>query len=223
MIKVALIDDHQLFRKSLTLLVNSFDGITTVFDTNDGTSLFTFLATSSIDILLLDLQMPIMDGFEVCRLLKIKHPEVKILVVSQLTTKEAVHKVMELGANGFFTKNSPPEQLQAAIISVMEKDYYFDIELSAVIREVILWEKRLAFSSFASHNSHFSKREIEIIMLSCREYSSKEIASHLFISVRTVEKHRNHIMEKSSSKNFIGAILYALQHNYISLEDLKTS
>lgn len=220
MVTVALVDDHQLFRKSLSLLLNSFEGISAVFDTDNGKNLLEFLGDSSLDVALLDLQMPLMDGYELCKLLRNDYPEVKIIIVSQLTTKESVHKVMELGANGFFTKNSPPEQLEIAIKSVMEKDYYFDLELSAVIREAILWEKKIPGNSFNHSNMNFSRREIEIIMLSCREFSSKEIATHLFISVRTVEKHRNHIMEKSNSKNFIGAILYALKNQYISLGDI---
>lgn len=220
MVTVALVDDHQLFRKSLCLLLNSFEGISTVFDTDNGKNLLDFLEVSSLDVALLDLQMPLMDGYELCRQLRSNYPQVKIIIVSQLTTKEAVHKVMELGANGFFTKNSMPEQLEVAIKSVMEKDYYFDLELSAVIREAILWEKKIPANFFANGNISFSRREIEIMMLSCREFSSKEIASNLYISVRTVEKHRNHIMEKSNSKNFIGAILYALKNQYISLNDI---
>jgi len=221
MITVALVDDHQLFRKSLSVLLNSFESITTVFDTDDGKSLLEFLKNSPLDVALLDLQMPLMDGYELCKLLRESYPQVKIVVVSQLTTKEAVHKVIELGANGFFTKNSQPEQLEVAIKSVMEKDYYFDLELSAVIREAILWEKKKPGPDFNTVTGNsFSRREIEIIVLSCREFSSKEIASRLYISVRTVEKHRNHIMEKANSKNFIGAILYALKRNYINLDDI---
>lgn len=220
MITVALVDDHQLFRKSLSLLINTFNDISIVFDTDNGNNLLEFLEEGELDVALLDLQMPLMDGYELCGSLKERYPKVKILIVSQLNTKEAVHKVMELGANGFFTKNSPPEQLETAIKSVMEKEYYFDLELSTVIREAILWEKKLYGSTFAVNCNNFSKREIEIIILSCREFSSKEIANQLFISVRTVEKHRNHIMEKAHSKNFIGAILFALKKNLIAFEDI---
>ena len=220
MISIALIDDHQLFRKSLALLLNTFDNFNIVFDSDNGKSLLDFLEYSKVDVVLLDIQMPLMDGYELCKLLKATHPDVKILVISQLTTKEAVHKIMELEANGFFTKNSPPEQLELAIKSIMEKDYYFDIELSAVLREAILWGKKSPAIPSGTHVTNFSRREIEIILLSCKEFSSKEIASKLFISVRTVEKHRNRIMERASSKNFIGAILYALKKNYIILEDI---
>ncbi|MBC8884037.1 response regulator transcription factor [Flavobacterium piscinae] len=143
MIRIALVDDHQLFRKSLTLLLSTFEGVEVVFDTDNGTILLEKLDSGEpIDVVLLDIQMPILDGFEICKLLKKNYPDVKILIVSQLTTKEAVHKIMDCGANGFFTKNSPPELLEQAIKNVIYKDYYFDMELVAVVREAILWEKK---------------------------------------------------------------------------------
>ena len=220
MISIALIDDHQLFRKSLLAFLNSFDGIKVTFDTDDGKSLLKFLNDNLVDIVLLDIQMPIMDGFELCKLIKYHYPKIKILVVSQLNTREAVHKVMELGANGFFTKNSSPEQLETAIKSVIEKDYYFDLELSKVIREAILWEKKTSVKLNLVQLVHFSEREIEVIKLSCRELSSKQIADKLFISIRTVEKHRNRIMERTNAKNFIGSILYAIKHQFINLDEI---
>ena len=105
MIKVALVDDHQLFRKSLSLLLSSFEGIEIMHDTNDGLAFLKFAETEVIDVVLLDIQMPILDGYEVCKRLKLINPEAKILIISQLTSKEAIHQIMECGANGFFTKN----------------------------------------------------------------------------------------------------------------------
>jgi len=220
MITLALVDDHQLFRKSLAVLLNTFDGVSVVYDTNNGQLLLDFLENNTVDMVLLDIQMPIMTGFEICEYLKINYPDIKVLIISQLTTKEAVHKVMELGANGFFTKNSPPEQLEMAINSIIEKDYYFDLELSAVIREAILWEKKTAVKLSHETAVQLSHREIEIIKLSCKGFSSKEIATTLFISLRTVEKHRNRIIEKCGCKNFIEVILFALKNNFIDLEAL---
>ncbi len=220
MIRIGLVDDHQLFRKSLSLLLGSYEGLLPVFDSDDGNEMISFLKTDAIDIALIDIQMPLMDGYELSSQLRRDYPQVKILIVSQLTTKEAVHKVMEIGANGFFTKNSPPEQLERAIKSVMDKDYYFDIALSAVLREAILWEKVKKNNHHEIEIGSFTGREIEIIKLSCQEYSSKGIASKLFISVRTVEKHRNRIMEKANAKNFIGAIVYALKKHFIAIDDI---
>ena len=219
MIKVALVDDHQLFRKSLSLLLSSCEGISVVYDTHDGMAFLKYLEEAEIDVLLLDLEMPIINGYEVCKQAKSIDSDLKVVILSQLTSKEAVHQVMEIGANGYFTKNSSPDILEDAIRNVFDKDYYFDIALSTVIREALLWKrKRNTFSDTPS--VHLTTREIEIIQLATKEKCSKEIADLLNISTRTVEKHRKHIMEKTDSKNFIGVILYALKSNLILLEDV---
>jgi two-component system response regulator DegU len=220
MIKIALVDDHKLFRKSLSLLMNSFNGISVVFDSADGYNFLQYIEETDIDVLLLDIEMPILNGFEVCSKAKLIDPKLKIIILSQLTSKEAVHKVMEIGANGYFTKNSSPEMLEEAINNVMDKDYYFDISLSSVIREALLWNKKRT-STIETDKVSLTSREIEIVQLATREKCSKEIADSLNISTRTVEKHRKHIMEKTQSKNFIGVILYALKHNLIKLDEFK--
>lgn len=220
MIKIALVDDHQLFRKSLSLLISTFEGIEVTYETSDGLAFLEVAKTEYLDVLLLDIQMPILDGYEVCKRLKLVNSEIKILIISQLTSKEVVHQIMECGANGFFTKNSPPELLEHAIKSVIEKDYYFDMELASVVREAILWEKKSNYTTDLSSEISFTSREIEIIKMIAQEMSSKDIGDALFISNRTVEKHRIKIMEKTSAKNFIGVVLYALRANLIQLNEL---
>jgi DNA-binding NarL/FixJ family response regulator len=217
MIKVALVDDHQLFRKSLSLLLSSFEGISVVYDTQDGMSFLKYLEDTEIDVLLLDLEMPIVNGYDVCKQAKIIDPNLKVIILSQLTSKEAVHKVMEIGANGYFTKNSSPDMLEAAIKNVLDKDYYFDIALSTVIREALLWKKKRPSFLDILPTAYLTPREIEIVQLATQEKCSKEIADILSISTRTVEQHRKHIMEKTESKNFIGVVLYALKNQLIEL------
>ena len=220
MIKVAFVDDHQLFRKSLSLLISTFDGIQVTYDTDDGLAFLEVAKREFFDVLLLDIQMSIIDGYEVCKRLKEINSDIKILIISQLTSKEVVHQIMECGANGFFTKNSPPDLLEHAIKSVIEKDYYFDMELAAVVREAILWEKKSDQNLEVTLAISLTTREIEIIKMVSQEMSSKEIGEALFISNRTVEKHRIRIMEKTSSKNFIGVVLFALRANLIKLTEL---
>jgi DNA-binding NarL/FixJ family response regulator len=127
---------------------------------------------------------------------------------------------MECGANGFFTKNSPPELLEQAIRGVINNDYYFDMELASVVREAILWQKKVNISNSSTPKVLLSSREIEIILMACKEMSSFEIGDKLCISSRTVEKHRKRIMEKTDSKNFIGVVLFALKNNSIYLDEL---
>lgn len=220
MIKVALVDDHQLFRKSLSLLIATFDGIQVDYDTDDGIAFLEEAKSNFFDVLLLDIQMPILDGFEVCKRLKLINPEIKILIISQFASKEVVHQIMDCGANGFFTKNSPPEQLEHAIKSVMDKDYYFDLELSTVLREAMLWQMDSGDAILVEEKVVLTGREIEVIKLASMQLSSVEIGDLLCISDRTVEKHRKRIMEKTGSKNFIGVILYALKTNAILLSEI---
>jgi two-component system response regulator DegU len=218
MLKIGIVDDHQLFRKGLALLVNSFKDAEVALEAGNGKELLDLLETITIDILLLDIQMPEMDGYETCTIVRERYPNIKVLIVSQLTTREAVHKIMEFGAHGFFSKNSDPYQLEHAILSINDKDFYFGKELGTIIREAILWEKKKAGSNIP--DIIISQREMEVIRLACKEYSSVEIADKLCITVRTVDTHRKRVMERTNSKNFIGVILYALKQGLLSIDEI---
>lgn len=213
--KVAIVDDHKLFRRSLNYLLASFEGIQVAFEAKDGKELLELLKTYSVELVLLDIEMPGMDGYRTCKALRKDFPAIKVLIVSQLTTKESIHTVMELGAHGFFSKNADPENLRNAILAIEEKDFYFDQQLGSVVREAMLQEK-IAITA----QGNISKRELEVLKLACKEYSSKEIADNLNIDVRTVEGHRSRLMKKTDSKNFLGVILYALKAGYIQVEEL---
>jgi two-component system, NarL family, response regulator DegU len=219
MLQIGLVDDHRLFRKSLALLIDAMDNAEVVLQAGNGKELLEQLESVAVDLVLLDIQMPEMDGYETCKQLRKLYPEVKILVISQLTTKESIHKVMELGANGFFSKDAEPERLENAIRDIWAKDYFFDDDLASVIREAILWEKRLPANLLASPVP-ITRRELEVIRLACKEMSSFEIADRLCINVRTVETHRKRIMEKTSSKNFIGVVLFSLRHGLLLMEEV---
>lgn len=222
--KVAIVDDHQLFRKSLAHLLNSFEDIEVVLQANNGKEFLECLDNHEIHLVLLDIQMPEMDGFQTCKVLRDKYPDIYVLIISQLTTKESIHKVMELGAHGFFTKNSDPDQLQNAILSIKDNGYYFGNELGSVIREVMLWEKKSVNTANDPYieidENCLTTREIEIIKLVSNGRSSKEISEILNINVRTVETHRKHIMEKTNSKNFIGVVVFALKYQLIALDEI---
>ncbi len=218
-LKLALIDDHLLFRRSMSLLINSFEGMQVLVDAAEGNQCLTILMTTPVDVLLLDIQMPVMDGYETCKQVKSKFPDVKILIVSQLSSRESIHKMMELGAHGYFTKNSNPDQLELAIRNVHEEGFYFGQELALVIKEAMLWENKNAIN-YDESKDLFSERELQIIKMICKEYKSKEIADKLFINVRTVESHRKNVMDKCNAKNIIGVILFSLKNGMITIDEL---
>jgi two-component system response regulator DegU len=219
MLKVGIVDDHRLFRKSLALLIGTFVDTEVHIDACNGREFLDKLEDTPIDLVLLDIEMPEMDGFATCAYLREHYPEIKVLIVSQLTTRESIHKIMELGADGYFTKNSDPAQLEQAITSLHQNGFYFGMELGNVLREAILWEKK-KLAKPADLPVALTPREIEIITMAARELSSTEIAAALNINVRTVDGHRNRLIEKTGAKNFIGVVLYALRHQFFLLEDL---
>jgi DNA-binding NarL/FixJ family response regulator len=218
--RVAIVDDHLLYRKSMTLLVNSFEGIHVIVDAENGQDFLDLLEDNLIDVVLLDIQMPVLDGYQTCKKLQENYPDLKILIVSQLSTRESIHRIMELGAHGYFTKNSNPEQLETAIKSVVEKGFYFGLELSSVVKEAMFWQQNNPNTLEEEEISTLSLRELQIVKLICSEKRSKEIADELFINVRTVEAHRKNIMDKTKTKNFIGVLLYALKNEILTIEEL---
>jgi DNA-binding NarL/FixJ family response regulator len=220
MFKIALVDDHELFRKSLIFVLEQLDSIEVVFDTNDGTLLLQYLQNNTVDLVLLDIQMPVMDGFTLCKKIKQLNADTKILTVSQLTTKESIHQIFESGANGFFSKNSSTDSFKEAVLSMIEKDYYFDISLSDVVKEAMIWKEKQDDRNLILDKDLLSPREKEIVFWSAKGFTCQQIADQLFISKRTVETHRKTIMEKTSCLNFIEVVVYGLKERIITLDDL---
>lgn len=219
LLKIAIVEDHLLIRKSMKVLINSFEGMEVVIDAGNGQTFLDEIVTCPVDIVLLDIQMPVMNGYETCKKLLQLNPDIKVLIVSQLTTKQSIHRIMSFGAHGYFTKNSAPEEVEAAIRSVNSHGYYFGSELGSVLREAILWDKKNVVEK-VNLNHKLSDRELEIIGLIFKEMSSEEIGNQLFISIRSVEAHRRNIMEKTCSQNVIGIILYVLKRKLINLQEL---
>lgn len=217
MIKVALLDDHPLIREGLKLIFSESKNIQVVYDSHDGYDFLSKIPHLDLDVAVLDIQMPIINGFELCQAIKEKYPDVLVLFLSFLNPNACIGKVMELGANGFISKNAPQHKLQEAILEVVEQHFYFDLEFSTVIEEASKWDQKQPNSSSTLPPALLSNREIEIISMIADEMSSKEIGDKLCISLRTVEMHRRRIMEKTASKNFIGVIVYALKHKIIEL------
>lgn len=217
--KIGILDDHRLFRKSLVMLVSSFDEAEVAVEAEKGSEFLQMAALSHLDVAILDIQMPEMSGYEVCQKLLSISPDTKILMVSQLSTRETLRQVMDCGAHGFITKNSDPEVLALALRNLSDKGFYLGPELGSVLKEA--YELEQALPNVADAENVFTPREKEIICLAAKEKSTAEIAAELFVHTRTVESHRNNMISKIGAKNFIGVILFALRHRIISFDDIK--
>lgn len=217
MLKIAITDDHTLFRKSLGMLLNSFNNMQVVLEASNGSELLEKLKTTNVDILLLDLQMPVLDGFETSRHVKEKYPEIKILILTLMSGADIIEKVINMGVNGYFTKNTPPNELENAIWNLKEDGFYFEDSLSQVINKILSTTDN---QTIKEHEVIFTERELEIIKLTAEGFKAREISKKLFISPKTVNNHKQNIQNKYKFENMMTAILYCINHNLINV-DLK--
>lgn len=218
MIRVALADDHTLFRKSLRILINSFDDCEVVLEAENGLDLEKKIKKANVDVLLLDIQMPQQNGIVTCTRIHEMYPEIKILILTQIESKEMVLKMIENGAAGYFTKNTNPENLEKAIKNLTNEGFYFDQNLGSVIRQALNNAETTKLVG-DKYIVDFTDREIDIIRLIAQQKTNHEIGEELQISPRTIETYRKKMIEKTGCKNIIGVVIYAVKHDIIVVSD----
>jgi DNA-binding NarL/FixJ family response regulator len=214
MIRIAIADDHILFRKSLHLLIDTFADMTVVLEAGNGIELIQKLDTIPADILLLDLQMPEMDGFETSGKIRKLYPNIKILILTLMDEIESIRKCITLGVDGYFTKNTPPAELENAIWKLQDDGFYFEKNLTSIIHEI---QNNVSLKFDEKQEVIFTAREKEILSLTAMGYKAKEIADKLFISTKTVNAHKQNIQQKYGFETMMSAIMYCIHHRIISV------
>jgi DNA-binding NarL/FixJ family response regulator len=216
MITLALADDEALFRKGMRSLIEDFGTIQVVLEAENGQDLLDQLATTSPlpDVLLLDLNMPVLNGIEAAKIIRQTYPDLKVIVLSTYYDKAFISNMIEIGASAYLAKNTQPEIVERTIREVVDKGFYYSQEVLEVIRANMLnkgkSKKQLPF------DVRLSSRELEILELICNQYTTPEISKQLFISTRTVEGHRNNLMSKLNCRNAAGLVVFALQHDLVT-------
>ena len=208
MIRIALADDQILFRRGMALLLRDMPDIQVIFECSNGEELLAGLQAHEVDIVLLDLQMPVMDGLEALRRMRQLHEDVKVIVLSGHEEQTFISQVMELGASGYMLKTAEPNEVGNAIGSVAENGFYFSDAVNKLMLPGLLKKQRVKprFNDI----DPLSEREIEVLRGICQEQTTMEIAGKLFVSPRTVEFHRNNILLKTGARNVAGLVVYAL-------------
>ena len=211
-IKVGVIDDQQLFRQGIISLLKEFDTLEVMLEATNGKELMDQLKSKLPDVILLDIEMPVMSGLDVILLLKDEYPELKVIVLTMHNEEEMIMYMLEKGAGGFLPKNEDIGKVVDAIHSVYDTGYYFNSAISnAMIKELVSTNKiKPKF-----HKVDLSEREQNVIRLICKEFTNKEIADNMFLSAKTVESHRNNILKKIGAKNTAGIVMYAVKNKLI--------
>jgi DNA-binding NarL/FixJ family response regulator len=210
-IYVAIAEDQRLFRECLVSLLNGFERIKVNVEAANGKELLESLYTAAPtpQVVLLDLTMPEMNGLETTRQLKKLFPQMKIIILSvHSEERHIVHMVGE-GVNGYLVKNSELTEVVHAVQAVHEKGFYFNESMLRAIHSGMAHKYEKSYNP----NSPITAREKEILELICQEHTTQEIAEKLFLSVRTVDGHRNNLLEKTGARNTAGLVIYALRND----------
>jgi DNA-binding NarL/FixJ family response regulator len=210
-IRIIITDDHQLFRNGLKILLNAFQEFEVIAEASNGEEFLRILKNTPADVVLMDINMPEMDGIEATRKgLKI-NPEIDIIALSMYGEEEYYYKMVDAGAKGFLLKDSDISEVKEAILTVRKGGSYFSQEL---LYHVI---QKIKHRENESKSANLSKREKEILVKICEGLSNQEIAETLFISKRTVDKHRANLLGKTNSKNTASLILFAIRNKLIEI------
>ncbi len=213
-IKVAIADDHQIFRKGVILSLRQYTNIKFVFEAENGEDLVQKVTDNECpDVILMDLKMPVKDGIETTKYLNKHFPAIKVIILTMYEDERFVGHLMDSGANGYLLKSTDSSEIKKAINDVMRTGFY----LNNFVNKVLI-KKNYAKQKFNPNlNSEvvISEREKEVLTLVCMEFTAQEIAQKMEISARTVEAIKDRLMERFGVKNSVGLVFYAMKNSII--------
>ena len=212
-IKVAIADDHKIFRKGVVLSLRPFTNIKFVQEAENGDDLLSGIAASDPDVVLMDLRMPLKDGIETTKILSKQYPHIHVIVLSMFEDERFVYHLMENGAHGYLLKNAEPQEIRKAIMEVHEKGYY----LNNFVNRILLKRSHTKQKTIPSLNNEITltDREKDVLKFICMEFTAQEIAQKMDISPRTVEAIKDRLMERFGSKNTAGLVFFAVKNNLV--------
>ncbi len=212
-IKVAIADDHKIFRKGVILSLRPFTNIKFVLEAENGDQLLEGIPANEPDVVLMDLRMPGKDGIETTRILSKQYPNIHVIVLSMYEDDRFVSHMMENGASGYLLKNAEPQEIRRAVMDVHEKGYY----LNNFVNRILLKKSHAKQKAIPSLNNEITltDRERDVLKFICMEFTAQEIAQKMDISPRTVEAIKDRLMERFGSKNTAGLVFFAVKNNLV--------
>ena len=210
---VAIADDHSLLRSALAKLINTFENYAIVIEADNGKDLRNKIQDQAIpDIVMLDINMPEMDGFETTQWLHKSYPQIKILALSMLSDEKSIIKMFRLGAKGYLLKNTDPEELKKALDSLMDKNVYLSEYVSGKLISGLHQDQEVPVKETV-----LNEREKEFLRWTCSELSYKDIAEKMFLSPRTVDDYRQSLFAKLKVHSRVGLAMYAIKNGIVEI------
>lgn len=216
-IKVFIIDDHQLVRDGIKALLSDEKNISVIGEASDAQDFFKKIRNLSPDVVLADISLPGMSGIDITQKISREYPDIRVLILSMYTNEEFITKSIKAGAKGYLPKNTTRKELTSAIQAVAQEKEYFSAAISDTLLQGYMQKVRQTQSANTEVPS-LTAREIEILKMSASGLSNSDIANQLFISIRTVESHKNHIMSKLDLKTPAELILYAIRNKLTDID-----
>ncbi len=209
---IALVDDHILLRSGLASVIGSFEGFQIIFEADNGKEFIEKLGENpEPDIVLLDITMPVMDGFETAEWIKKNRPEIKVIVLSMMDDDSSIIRMIRQGARGYILKDCKPAILKAALQEVFENGFFFNELVSGKMIHM------LQKGGVQLPEENLNEKEIEFLKLCCTEKSYKEIAAEMNITPRVAETLRSQLFEKLNILSRIGLVMYTLKHGMVKI------
>ncbi len=213
-INIALVDDHALFRSGLANLLREFKDIKVVFEASNGQELQQILKLNNqVDVILMDINMPVMDGYAATSWVKKKYSGIHVLALSMFDDEIAVLKMLKAGAGGYVLKESKPLELYKAINEINNQGIFIN---EMVTSKIIFSSQNIALDSF--EKTHITEREIEFIKFCASDLTYKEIATEMNISPRSVDNYRENVFDKFKVRSRVGMVLIAIKHKLINIK-----
>ena len=211
MIRLAITDDHQIVIEGLRHILEAEDRFEVVHSCSSGGGLIASLLQSPVDVVLLDIDMPGMNGIQVCKKLATDFPDIRVIGLSMLKEPSIIRKMLEAGAKGYLLKNTARDELFQCIDTVYDGRTYYAAEVAQSIMNDLSGVATETSTSFP----RLSRREKEIIKLIADEMTTQEVADRLGIAFGTVETHRRNIMHKLGARNVVGMVRIALENGLL--------
>ncbi|HAQ37565.1 MAG TPA: DNA-binding response regulator [Saprospirales bacterium] len=207
-IRLAIADDHEIFRKGLRIILNELDQVKVMGEAQNGNELLEILKNQEIDLVLMDIRMPVMDGITATKKIVEKYPKTRVIALTMFEEIGYFNQMIEAGADGFLLKKTNQDELETAIMTVMSGESYFSEEFINKVNRTQRPARRM-------FDVELTDREQEVLELICKGMSNAEIAKFLGVSVRTVDGHRSNLLEKTGAKNSPHLVMFAIKNGLI--------
>ena len=208
-----MVDDHKIVRDGIKLMLEPQAGIDVIAEAEKGEDVVSMLETEAVDVVVMDINMPGINGIATTKLVKEKYPAIKVLALTMSSDDSHIRQMVQAGASGYIMKSAGRDELTRAIHEVMDGKHYFSDQATQSIMMDLVKNKG---KSSVPDPIHITERELEVLQMIVKEHTNQEIAEKLYISPRTVDAHRRNLLQKTGARNTAGLVKYAFQHGLVN-------